>query len=168
MSMTAANTGRFPCLSDLIKRWPGGNQDVRHELIMITDGVDPYSGWASYCADDPHVQATISAAQESNFVVYSITLTGGARMRAGGLEEKTGQNYLFQVSHASGGKAYSLGLGYPVTLAAVLFDILCKLDNQYDLSFVTATRDAPQPLQVRTTEPNIRLRAPEYIWIKSP
>ena len=166
VSMTGATTIRYPCLSDLVKRWPLRDVDMRHEVIMVTDGVDPSSGWASYCADDPHVQAAISDAQESDVVVYSIIFTGAGLMDAGGLVGRVGQNYLVQVSNATGGKAYSLRFGYPVTLAAFLFDILCKLDNQYELSFTTASRNTLQPLEVKTTEPNIRLRAPEHIWIK--
>jgi len=166
ISMTGAIT-RYRCLSDLVQRWPGGNQDLRHEVIMITDGVDPYSGWSSYCADNPNVQATtISDAQKSNVVVYSIIFNRAGLMDLRSLAEKAGQNYLVQVSNATGGKAYSLRLGYPVTLAAFLFDILCKLDNQYELSFVTATRNTLRPLEVKTTEANTRLRAPEHIWIR--
>ena len=151
----------------LVKHWPGGKEDLRREVIMVTDGVDPYSGWSSYCAaDDPNVQATISDAQKSNVVVYSIIITRAGLMDLHSLAEKGGQIYLVQVSNATGGKAYSLRLGYPVTLAAFLFDILCKLDNQYELSFVTATRNTLRPLQVKTTEANTRLRAPEHIWIR--
>jgi hypothetical protein len=158
------STSRYPCLSDLVKDWPGGKQDQRHEVIIVTDGIDPYSGWASYCADDPHVQATISDAQKSNVIVYSINSAAAGRRDVESLVEKAGQNYLIQVSNATGGKAY---FGYPVTLAPFLFDILCKLDNQYELSFVTATENAPESLEVKTTEPNTRLRAPEHIWIKN-
>jgi hypothetical protein len=164
MSMTGATTNRYRCLSDLVKRWPSGNQDLRHEVIMITDDVDPYSGWASYCADDPNVQATISDAQKSNVVVYSIIVTRAGLMDLRSHPEKAGQNYLAQVANATGGKAYSLRLGYPVTLAAFLFDILRKLDNQYELSFVTPTRNTLRPLEVKTTEVNTRLRAPERIF----
>jgi hypothetical protein len=153
--MTSPTTNRYPCLSDLVTHWAGENQDLRRELIMITDGVDPYSGWASHCADGPEVRATISDAQKSGIVVYSIFLA-----------EKTDKNYLAQVANATGGKAYSLTEGYQVTLAAFLFDILCKLDNQYELSFTTASKNSLQPFEVRTTEPDIRLRAPESIWAK--
>jgi hypothetical protein len=163
-STTGDSTSRYPCLSDLVKYWPGGKQDQRHEVIIVTDGMDPYSGWASYCADDPHVQATISDAQESNVIVYTINSAGAGRRGVDSLMEKTGQNYLIQVSNATGGKAY---FGYPVTLAPLLFDILCKLDNQYELSFVTATENALESLEVKTTEPDTRLRAPEHIWIKN-
>jgi hypothetical protein len=166
MSVAGANTSGYPCLSDLIKHWPGGNQSLRREVIMVTDGVDRYSGWASYCADGPTLQTTISDAQKSNVVVYSIYFTGAGPMDVGGLVEKTGQGYLILVSNATGGKAYFLRLGYPVTLAPFLFDILCKLENQYELSFVTATRNTLRPLEVKTTEANTRLRAPEHIWIR--
>jgi hypothetical protein len=166
MPITGAITNRYPCLSDLVKHWPGGNEDLRREVIMVTDGVDPYSGWSSYCADDPNVQATISDAQKSNVVVYSIIVTRGGLMDSHSLAEKAGQNYLVQVSNATGGKSYSLRLGYPVILATFLFDILCKLDNQYELSFVTATRNTLRPLEVKTTQANTRLRAPEHISIR--
>jgi len=163
MSGTGPVTSRYRCLSDLVKRWPGRNQDLRREVVIVTDGIDPYSGWASYCADDPHVQDTISDAQKSNIVVYSISLTAADPIRADGLPEREGQNYLIQVSNATGGKAYFPLFGHTVTVAPFLFDILCKLDNQYELSFVTAMGNTLQQLGVKTTDPNTRLRAPGHI-----
>ncbi len=164
LSITGASTNRYPCLSDLVTHWPGENQDLRREVIMITDGVDPYSGWASYCAGGAKVLASISDAQKSGVVVYSIFLADTLLSEEGSPPEKASGSYLTQVANATGGKAYSLREGYQVTVAAFLFDILCKLDNQYDLSFTTASRNSLQPFAVRTTEPDIRLRAPDNIW----
>jgi hypothetical protein len=45
-------------------------------------------------------------------------------MDVGSLVEKAGQNYLFTFQTPLAAKAY---FGHPVTLAPLLFDILCKL-----------------------------------------
>jgi hypothetical protein len=168
VSTTGAVTNRYRCLSDLIKRWPGGNQGLRREVIMITDDVEPASGWASDCADEPNVQAAISDAQQSDVVVYSIIFTEAGLVDVRALPKRPGENYLVQVSNATGGKAYSLYDGYQVTLAAFLFDILCKLDNQYELTFKIATRASLQHREVKSIEPSVRLRAPAYVSTKYP
>ena len=51
------NGSPYFCLSALAKQWPGGRSNVRREVIMVTDGVDRYSGERrfdprkSLCAD---------------------------------------------------------------------------------------------------------------------
>ena len=56
-SGTAGSNGSpYFCLSDLVKHWPGGNNNVRREVIMVTDGVDRYSG-GRFDPEDPYVQA---------------------------------------------------------------------------------------------------------------
>src|ERR1700733_15887653 len=64
------NGSPYFCLSDLVKHWPGGDSNVRREVIMVTDGVDRYSG-ARFDPEDPYVQAATSDAQKAGVVVYS-------------------------------------------------------------------------------------------------
>src|ERR1700760_4498496 len=42
--IAGANGSPYFCLSDLVKHWPSGNNDVRREVIMVTDGVARYFG----------------------------------------------------------------------------------------------------------------------------
>ncbi|HTD54058.1 MAG TPA: hypothetical protein VK670_01655, partial [Silvibacterium sp.] len=45
------------CLSDLAKHWPSTNRENRREVVMITDGVDPYN--LRFDPENPYVQAAI-------------------------------------------------------------------------------------------------------------
>ena len=87
------NGSPYFCLSDLVKHWPGGNADVRREVVMVTDGVDRYSG-RRYDPENPYVQAAVSDSQKAGVIVYSIYFRdAGAFDRTQGATDG-GQNYL--------------------------------------------------------------------------
>ncbi len=133
------NGSPYFCLSDLVKHWPGGDSNVRREVIMVTDGVDRYSG-ARFDPENPYVQAATSDAQKAGVVVYSIYYRGQGRLDRSFVATDGGQNYLTMVSGATGGKVYLEGFGNPVSFAPFLSDIQRKLQNQYELSFVSTAK----------------------------
>ena len=141
--VAGGNGSPYFCLSDLVKHWPGGNSNVRREVIMVTDGVDRYSG-ARFDPENPYVQAATSDAQKAGVIVYSIYYRGAGRYDRSGLVTDGGQNYLTQVSGATGGKVYLEGFGNPVSFAPFLSDIQRKLQNQYELSFVSTAKPGLQ------------------------
>ena len=150
------------CLTALVKQWPGGDSNVRREVIMVTDGVDRYSG-ARYDPEDPYVQAAVTEAQKAGVIVYSIYYKSVGRLDQNALVVDGGQNYLTQISHATGGKVYLEGLGNPVSFAPFLSDIQRKLQNQYELSFDSTARAGLQSFKVKTTQPNTTLDWPARI-----
>jgi hypothetical protein len=172
----AANTLRLPtgtsgingspyfCLSSLVKQWPGGDRNVRREVIMVTDGVDRYYG-GRYDPDDPYVQAATSDAQKAGVIVYSIYYRGAGRFDRNALVADGGQNYLTQVSGATGGKVYLEGLGNPVSFAPFLSDIQRKLQNQYELTFVSTAKAGLQSIRVKTSQPNTTLLWPSRVQV---
>lgn len=156
------NGSPYFCLSDLVKHWPGGNADVRREVVMVTDGVDRYSG-RRYDPENPYVQAAISDAQKAGVIVYSIYFRdAGALDRSLGATDG-GQNYLSQVSQATGGKVYLQGFGNPVSFGPFLSDIQLKLQNQYELSFNSNSKPGLQSIQVKTSQPNTKLAYPARV-----
>jgi hypothetical protein len=76
-----------------------------------------------------------------------------------------GQNYLTQVSSATGGKVYLEGLGNPVSFAPFLSDIQRKLENQYELTFVSTAKAGLQPFKVKTSQPNVSLESPARVRV---
>src|ERR1700678_4328988 len=154
------NGSPYFCLSDLVKHWPGGDNNVRREVIMVTDGVDRYSG-ARFDPEDPYVQAATSDAQKAGVMVYSIYYRGAGRYDRSGLVTDGGQNYLTQVSGSTGGKVYLEGFGNPVSFAPFLSDIQRKLQNQYELSFVSTAKPGLQGIRVKTSQPNTSLEYPQ-------
>lgn len=160
---TAGGNGSpYFCLSDLIKRWPGGETNVRREVIMVTDGVDRYSG-GRFDPENPYVRAATSDAQKAGVIVYSIYYRDAGRFDRSGLVTDGGQNYLIQVSGGTGGQAYYQGFGNPVSFAPFLSDIQRKLQNQYELSFVSTAKQQLQPIQVKTSQPNTKLQWPAQV-----
>jgi VWFA-related protein len=156
------NGSPYFCLSDLVKHWPGGAGNVRREVIMVTDGVDRYSG-ARFNPDNPYVQAATSDAQKAGVIVYSIYYRGAGRADRSLAVTDGGQNYLTQVSGDTGGKVYLEGFGNPVSFAPFLSDIQKKLQNQYELAFVSSAKPGLQSIKVKTSQPNTTLQWPARV-----
>jgi hypothetical protein len=157
------NGSPYFCLSALAKQWPGSSSDIRREVIMVTDGVDRYSGERRFDPEDPYVQAAIRDAQRAQIIVYSIYYRSAGRSDRGFVATDTGQNYLTQVSGATGGKVYTEGFGNPVSFAPFLSDIQHKLQNQYELSFVSGSKPGLQQIKVKTSQPNTSLLYPASV-----
>ncbi len=162
--VAGGNGSPYFCLSDLVKHWPGGNNDVRREVIMVTDGVDRYSG-GRFDPEDPYVRAATSDAQKAGVIVYSIYYRGAGRFDRSALATDGGQNYLTQISGDTGGKVYLEGFGNPVSFAPFLSDIQRKLQNQYELTFVSTARPGLQAIRVKTNQPNTSLQFPARVPI---
>ncbi len=156
------NGSPYFCLSDLVKHWPGGDSNVRREVIMVTDGVDRYSG-ARFDPENPYVQTATSDAQKAGVVVYSIYYRGQGRLDRSFVATDGGQNYLTMVSGATGGKVYLEGFGNPVSFAPFLSDIQRKLQNQYELSYVSTAKPGLQGIRVKTSQPNTSLEYPSRV-----
>jgi hypothetical protein len=162
--IAGSNGSPYFCLSDLVKRWPRGNNDVRREVIMVTDGVDRYSG-GRFDPENPYVRAATSDAQKAGVIVYSIYYRGAGRFDQSALATDGGQNYLTQISGDTGGKVYLEGFGNPVSFAPFLSDIQRKLQNQYELTFVSTAKPGLQPIRVKTNQPNTSLQFPARVPI---
>ena len=63
------------CLSNLAKHWPSQDQAARREVIMVSDGVDPYA--MRYDPDNPYLQAAISDSVRARLVVIHFTGKAG-------------------------------------------------------------------------------------------
>jgi VWFA-related protein len=156
------NGSPYFCLSALAKHWPGGDNNVRREVIMVTDGVDRYSG-ARFDPSNPYVQAATSDAQRAGVIVYSIYYRGAGGADRSFVVTDGGQNYLTQVSGATGGKVYLEGFGNPVSFAPFLSEIQHKLQNQYELTFASTAKAGLQPIRVKTSQPNTSLEYPAQV-----
>jgi hypothetical protein len=162
--IAGGNGSPYFCISDLVKHWPGGNNNVRREVIMVTDGVDRYSG-GRFDPENPYVRAATSDAQKAGVIIYSIYYRGSGRLDRSFVATDSGQNYLTQISGDTGGKVYLEGFGNPVSFAPFLSDIQRKLQNQYELSFVSTAKPGLQPIRVKTNQPNTSLQFPARVPI---
>jgi hypothetical protein len=154
------------CLSDLVKNWPSGATTDRREVLMITDGVDLYYG-RTYDPNDPYVQSAITDSQRAGVLVHSIFYRDAGRFDSGQWTEAGAQNYLQQVSQATGGRAYWQGFGNPVSFVPFLDDLHKRLANQYELGLLVSPKNKAslQPLKLKVTAPGTKVDAPQMILV---
>jgi hypothetical protein len=160
------------CLSDFVKNWPGDaegasapQQQPSHKarvVLMITNGVDPYNGSTSILnQDSPYVSAAVTDAQRAGVPVYSIYFTdAGFR---GGRGSFSGQSYLSQLAQGTGGIAFYLGTGNPVSLAPFLNEFKGALAETYVATFPVEENKKMVNLKLSTTLAKTKLRGPDQI-----
>lgn len=152
------------CLSDLAKNWPSHDTGARREVVAVTDGVDYYN--MRYDPQDPYVQAAIQDSVRAHLIVYAIY------WRSSGFVDRTnygafsGQALMDEVTDATGGNSYWQGNGDPVTFQPYLADIDQRLDNQYELKFMTPVGGKPQmaSLKLKMSAP-VKFDAPQQVYV---
>jgi hypothetical protein len=131
---------------------------------MITDGIDRY--WGSG-PGDTYVDQVIEQAQRAGVIVFGIYTPGVGHYGHSFWRMNWGQNYLSQVAEETGGEAYYLGFGAPVTFAPYLEDITRRLTRQYLLSFLAKPekKAGMQRIKLRTEVPNAELVAADRVYV---
>ncbi len=154
------------CLSDLAKRWPSQNRASRREVLMVTDGVDPY--FPQFNPHDPYLEAAVRDSQRAGLNVFSIYFRDVSRVDHGLYETNAGQNLLNIATRATGGNAYWQGLSNPVSFKPFLEDLRRRLDHQYELGFTAPARRKQDliDLKLRITGVSDKVTAPERVPVE--
>jgi hypothetical protein len=163
MANPGASASPYFSLGDLIKRWPPSEE--RHEVLMITDGIDRY--WGSG-PDNAYVDQVIEQVQRAGVIVYSIYTPGEGHYGHSYWRTYWGQNYLSQVADETGAESYYLiGSAPPVTFAPYLEDITRRLGNQYLVTFIAKPQKKAgmQRVKVRTEVPNAELVSADRVYV---
>lgn len=160
-----SNGSPYFCISDLAKRWPSQDPSARREVIMITDGVDDYN--RRYDPDDPYLQAAIQDSVKAHMVIYAIYWRDGGRFDATAYANNAGQNLMLQVADATGGKSFWEGTGNPVSFQPYLEELIRRLNNQYELSFVTPLHGKPETetFKLKFKSPGTEVNAPQQVFV---
>jgi hypothetical protein len=133
---------------------------------MITDGVDYYD--MRYDPSDPYVQTAMDDAVRARLAVYAIYWTSADRFDRTNYGAGTGQNLLAQITQGTGGVSYWEGTGNPVSFVPYFADIDRRLDNQYELDFMTAVGDKPQMQTIKlTVSAHAKVNAPQEVYVHS-
>jgi hypothetical protein len=152
------------CLSDLAKNWPSGDAHARREVVMITDGVDYYN--QRYDPEDPYVQTAMDDAVRARVIVYAIYWRSADRFDNTNYAASDGQNLLAQVTQGTGGTNYWEGTGNPVSFVPYFEDIDRRLNNQYELDFMTAIGDKPEMQTIKlTVSAHAKVNAPQEVYV---
>jgi hypothetical protein len=163
MGNPGANASPYFSLQDLIKRWPPSEE--RHEVLMVTDGIDQY--WGSG-PDNAYVDTLIEQAQKAGVTVYSIYTPGAGHFGHSYWRTYWGQNYLSQLSDETGAESYYLiGSAPPVTFAPYLEDVSRKLNHQYLLTFIAKPQKKAglQRIKLHTEVPNAELVSADRVYV---
>jgi hypothetical protein len=152
------------CLSDIAKNWPSSDVHARREVVMITDGVDYYD--PRYDSEDPYVQTAMDDAVRARLSVYAIYWQSADRFDRTNYGAGTGQNLLAQITQGTGGVSYWEGTGNPVSFIPYFADIDRRLNNQYELDFMTAVGDKPQMQTLKLTiSAHAKVNAPQEVYV---
>ena len=165
MGTAGANASPYFSVSDLVKRWPPST--ARHEVLMVTDGVDRFYG--SGDPQDPYLEAAIDDAGKAGVVVSAIYSPGVGHFGHSYWQAYWGQIYLSQMAEKTGGEAYYIGFsGAPVSFSPYLEDLGRRLQHQYILAFIPKPEKKAGWHNVRiTTEvPNVDLVSAGRVYVQ--
>jgi len=131
LSFPEAMASPYLSLSDLIKRWPATSK--RREVVLITSGIDPLGGMG---AINPYMDSAIEDAQRHGIVVYAIYTTAAGHGGHSFFRMNWAQSHLAQIAEETGGEAYMLGFGHPVSFALYLDEIAVRLAHQWPVTLL--------------------------------
>jgi hypothetical protein len=196
---TAANAIRLPrgglstmdspylSLISLVKGWP--KQNIRREVLMITDGIDRLHGETPTASQlgprfgvrgtaGPtvyHSMPTISVdadsasetSQRYNVIVSSIYSPGVGRAARSSWNLDLGLGGLSKIADETGGECYSLGTSNAVSFKPYLDRFQKNLNNQYYLVFLGEPKKegALQRIKIWTEKSNSEIAAPDNVWV---
>jgi hypothetical protein len=162
---TGTDSSPYFCLSDLAKRWPTQDRGARHEVVMVTDGVDNYERRLDL--DDPYVQAAIADSVRAGLVVYSIYWKNQGRQDNSAIADNAGQSLLAEVTQATGGKNFWQGSGNPVSFQPYFDELTRRLRNQYELGFTAPLKGKPEvdTFKLKLTAPGADVDAPQQVVV---
>ena len=153
------------CLSDLARHWPSQDQAARREVVMVSDGVDLYT--MRYDPDNPNLQDAISESVRARLVIYSLYWESRGTGGTGSFEKLAGQGYLDEVTQATGGKSFWIGMGNPVSFEPYLDELTRRFRNQYELGFTTGLTGKPkiEELKLEFSAPGTEVNSPRKVIV---
>jgi hypothetical protein len=167
-------------LISLVKGWP--QQNVRREVLMVTDGLDRLRGeqpapsrlgpsfgpvYHSMPTMSPDVNSASEISQRYNVLVYSLYAVGVGRAARSSWDLQTGLSGLTKLADETGGDCFSLGTSGLVSFKPYLDRFQKNLDNQYYVVFKATPKGKAglQRVNVTTEVPNSEIAAPDNVWV---
>jgi hypothetical protein len=176
-------------LISLVTGWP--QQNVRREVLVMTDGIDRLRGERPSAASSSMARSpgrgpqpsinnfttmpTISIdadrastqSQRAGVIVHSIYSTGVGRLGRNSWEVQLGQAGMAKIADETGGEYFALGTREPVSFKPFLDRLQRILDNQYFLVFraIPQRNDGLQRVRITTELPNFEIAAANNVWV---
>jgi len=159
-----ANASPYFSISDLVKRWP--QDSARHEVLMVTNGYDPYYGTGDML--DPYLDAAIADSQRAGILVSAIYAPSVGHLGHSYWLNYWGQMYLAKIAEETGGEAYYIGFTGPSPdFSPYLKDLTNRLNHQYWLAFVPKPqkKSGMQPIKLKTEVHDIDLVGASHVYV---
>lgn len=167
-------------LISLVKGWQ--QQNVRREVVMVTDGIDRLRGekpqpsrlgpnYGAVYHSMPTISTDATSASEIsqryNVLVFSIYAAGVGRAGRSSWDLQLGLSGLTKIADETGGECFSLGTSQLVSFKPYLDRLQKMLSNQYYVVFqaVPGKKAGLQRVKVQTELSNSELLAPDNIWV---
>ena len=167
-------------LISLVKGWP--QQNVRREILMLSDGIDrlrgekprpsqlgPSLGPVYHSMPTISVDATSASeiSQRYNVIVHSLYAAGVGRAGRSSWDLQLGLSGLSKIADETGGECYSLGTSNLVSFKPYLERFQRTLDNQYYLVFLGIPKKNAglQRVTILTEVSNSEIAAPNNVWV---
>jgi hypothetical protein len=169
-------------LISLVKGWPP--QNVRREVLMVTDGIDRLRGeqptasqlgprlgpaYHSMPSMTPDVNSASEISQRYNVIVHSLYAVGVGRLARSSWDLQIGLSGLSKLAEETGGECFSLGTSNAVSFKPYLERLLKIFDNQYYLVFLAEPGKKPglQRVKITTEVSNVEIAAPDNVWVSA-
>jgi hypothetical protein len=169
-------------LISLVKGWK--QQNVRREVLMVTDGIDRLHGetpqasrmgpgfgpvYHSMPNISPDVSSASEISQRYNVLVYSIYGIGVGRSGRSSWDLEIGLSGLTKLASETGGECFSLGISHLVSFKPYMERLQKMLSNQYYVVFQAVPRKNSgfQRINVQTELSNSELLAPDNVWVSA-
>jgi len=181
-------------LISLVKGWP--QQNVRREVLIVTDGIDRLRGeqpWGSRSDANstagrssrlgpdygpvyhtmptmsPDVNSASEISQRYNVLVYSLYALGVGRAGRSSWDLQIGLSGLTKLANETGGDCFSLGTSNLVSFKPYLDRLQKMFDNQYYVVFqaIPKGKGGLQRVNVATEVSNSEIAAPDNVWVAS-
>ena len=150
----------YVTLSELIKKWPRGEQ--AREVVMITSGIDPDFGPG---AVNPYLDKAIEDAQRAGVVVHAIYYASAGHLGHSQWQIYWGQNYLSKLTEETGGEFFWIGDANPVSLAPYFNELNEHFRNQHLLTFIATGKTGLRRLKLTTEVPHASLEGPMNVYV---
>jgi hypothetical protein len=183
----AAMDSPYLSLISLVKGWP--EQNVRREVLMITDGIDRLRGERSQttyrgpsrgrsspgAASTYQAMPTISVdadsasttSQRFKVIVHSIYASGAGRAGRNAWEVQLGQSGIAKIADETGGEYFALGTQNAISFRPYLDRMQRIFENQYYLVFQTIPRKNAglQPVKITANQASAEIAAADNVWV---
>jgi len=160
-----SNSSPYFCISDLAQHWPSSDQSARREVVVISDGVDPYN--PRFDPSDQYVESAVRDAVKAHLVVYSIYWMDRGRADNSAYQNNAGQSLMMEVTEATGGKGFWEGMGNPVSFEPFLDELTRRFRNQYELSFVSPFKGkaSVESMKLKLSAPGESVDSPKQVLV---